>query len=574
MKSFAIYFLLLFPNLIFCLAQQNEVRDSPSEELITGLPIIRNYLPAEYNATPQNWSVIKDNRGVMYFANTGGVLEYDGREWRLINIKNEVARTLAIDKNGIIYVGGVDEFGYLLPDAAGLLKYKSLVSLLPAQDREFGDIWSIWVSERGIFFQSTSHLFLIKNPAAALQNHIPADLKTWTPKTIFSPAFLVNGKYYIPENGIGLMILNGDSLTLAPGGGAFARETIYDMLSYSSSGKPDPAENKILIGTSGSGFYIYDGKSFGTFNTGADEYILKNKLYFRGGILSNNTYVFGTQTGGLIVINNKGRLLQVINKKNGLSDNTVWSVYPDESGVLWLGLNNGVAKIIYPSPLTLIDSRFGIDGIIFSVNEHKGSLYLSTPNGFYHSSNNSGNTASLFKLVDGINSESWELLDLGSYQLGATTHGVYKIQDNKTSSIKTSWRFAYSFCRSKVNPDIIYVGLHDGLAKLRLVNGEWADGGRVPGVSEIITQVVEDADGTLWLSSYNKGLLRIIPDYNGDNSSYTISRYENFLSGRQQPFIDYKNKVIFGTEKGLMIFDRASDKFISDTSFRFIFVQT
>ena len=170
MKSFAIYFLLLFPNLIFCLAQQNEVRDSPSEELITGLPIIRNYLPAEYNATPQNWSVIKDNRGVMYFANTGGVLEYDGREWRLINIKNEVARTLAIDKNGIIYVGGVDEFGYLLPDAAGLLKYKSLVSLLPAQDREFGDIWSIWVSERGIFFQSTSHLFLIKNPAAALQN--------------------------------------------------------------------------------------------------------------------------------------------------------------------------------------------------------------------------------------------------------------------------------------------------------------------------------------------------------------------------------------------------------------------
>ena len=572
LKSFTIYLLLLFPNLMFCLAGPNELPDTPYEELITGLPIIRNYLPAEYNATPQNWSVIKDNRGLMYFANTGGVLEYDGREWRLITIKNEVARTLAIDQKGIIYVGGVDEFGYLQPDASGLMQYNSLVSLLPQKDREFGDIWSIWVSERGIFFQSTSHLFLIKNPAEALKNHTPADLKTWTPKTIFSPAFYVNKKYYIPETGIGLMTLNGDSLTLVPGGAEFSRETIYDMLKYSDPGRTDTADTKILIGTSDNGFYLYNGKSFSRFITDADEYILKNKLYFRGGILSNNTYVFGTQTGGLIVINNKGRLLQVINKKNGLSDNTVWSVYPDESGVLWLGLNNGVARIIYPSPLTLIDSRFGIDGIIFSVNEHKGKLYLSTPNGFYHSSNSSDKTSSLFKLVDGINSESWELLDLGSFQLGATTHGVYKIQDDKAVSIKTSWRFAYSFCRSKVKPDIIYVGLHDGLAKMRLVKGDWTDDGRVPGVSEIVTQVVEDADGTLWLSSYNKGLLRIIPDYNGNNSSYTISRYENFLPGRQQPFIEYKNRVIFGTENGLMRYDRTSDKFVSDTSFGKYFI--
>ncbi len=533
---------------------------------LNGLPVIRNYLPAEYSATPQNWSILKDRRGIMYFANTGGVLEFDGVEWRLIPVINEVARTLAIDEEGIIYAGGVNEFGYLQADAAGQMHYTSLVSLLPLKDKEFGDIWSIYTSGREVFFQSSSRIFRIKDPVNSYKNHKAAEIKTWTSKKLYSPAFFVNGKYYMPEAGTGLLSMEGDSLKLLPGGERFADETIYDMLSYSTGNKPGHERNKILIGTAGKGFYLFDGKSFTQFKTEADDYIQKNKLYFRGGILSNNTYVFGTQTGGMIVINNNGRLLQVINKKNGLSDNTVWFVYPDDNGILWLGLNNGVARVTYPSPLTLIDSRFGIDGLIFSVNRFAGSIYLSTPNGVYHSQQE-GNTGSFFKLVDGINSESWELLSVNDYQLAATTHGVYKIKDDKPAVIKTDWRFAYSFCRSKIHPDIIYVGLHDGLAKLKLLNGEWTDGGRVPGINEIITQVVEASDGTLWLSSYNKGILRIIPDYNGNNSSYTITHFQEKLGNRQPPLIEYEQRVIFGTPDGPMNFDNTSNRFVFDSRF-------
>ncbi|HEY6906569.1 MAG TPA: two-component regulator propeller domain-containing protein, partial [Ignavibacteriaceae bacterium] len=345
-KSITIY-LLVLPCFLSGQNQSGKLNQSLPQRQINGLPIIRNYLPSEYNATPQNWSIIKDSRGIMYFANTAGVLEYDGVEWRLIQITNEVSRTLAIDDNGIVYVGGIDEFGYLQPDIKGEMRYKSLVSLLPPGEREFGDIWSIWPTDRGIFFQSSSHLFFIKDPVQSLENHKPANLKTWMPKTVFSPAFYVNHKYYIPETGTGLLTLNGDSLTLAPNGELFSKETIYDMLTYVSDDKTEAVGSKILVGTAGNGFYFYDGRKFTSFKTEADAYIKKNKLYFRGGILKNNCYVFGTQTGGLFVINNKGKLLQIINKKNGLSDNTVWFVYPDDAGVLWVGLNNGIARIIY-----------------------------------------------------------------------------------------------------------------------------------------------------------------------------------------------------------------------------------
>ncbi len=503
----------------------------------------------------------------MYFANTGGVLEYDGVQWRLIPVKNEVVRTLAIDENGIIYVGGVDEIGCLQPDSAGLMKYVSLTHLLPSDERGFGDIWSIYVSETGIFFQSASHLFLIEDPVSSSPGSKPPGVKTWHPKSIFSPAFFVNGTYYIPESGTGILTLTGDSLTIVPGSGQFAKETIYDMLNYTGDNKKESEQKSILIGTADNGFYIYDGRNFTKFRTGADNFIRANALYFRGGILSNNTYVFGTQTGGMIVIDNKGRLLQIINKKNGLSDNTVWFVYPDDSGTLWLGLNNGIARVSYPSPLTLIDSRFGIDGLIFYVSQYKGNLYLSTPNGVYHQDGNEGSLTSQFSLVDGINSESWELLDLGDYQLAATTHGVYTIKNGSSEKINTDWRFAYSFCRSRQHPDIIYTGLHDGIAKLKLRNGEWTDDGRIPGVNEIITQIVEDEDGTLWLSSYNKGIIKIIPDYSGNNSSYTILRFEDKISGRQLPVVMYLNKVIFGTPRGPVNFDQETNTFVYDSRF-------
>lgn len=320
---------------------------------------------------------------------------------------------------------------------------------------------------------------MIKDPVRSLERKDQDKIKIWHAETILSPAFLVNEKYFIPQTGKGLYTIKADSLERVPGGEIFANETIYDMFPYPPS-QSNTKENKVLICTSNKGFFLYDGKSFSPFKTEADEYLIKHKLYFGGATLSDNTYALGTQTGGILFINQNGKMVNQIDKKNGLHDNTVWFVYPDKSGILWLGLNNGITRINYPSPLSVIDSRFGIDGIIFSLNEHDKKIYLSTPNGVYCSTSQINGTGSDFKLVEGISSESWEILDVNGIQLVGTTAGMYKIIDDNAVKIKTDWRFAYSLCHSKINPDIIYVGLHDGLAKLQLVNGEWLDGGRIP----------------------------------------------------------------------------------------------
>ena len=66
---------------------------------INGIPFIRNYGPKEYKANSQNWTIVQDNRGIMYFGNSAGILEYDGVNWRLIKTKDDaVVRMLAKDK--------------------------------------------------------------------------------------------------------------------------------------------------------------------------------------------------------------------------------------------------------------------------------------------------------------------------------------------------------------------------------------------------------------------------------------------------------------------------------------------
>lgn len=532
---------------------------------LTGLPIVKNYLPAEHGGTPQNWAIVQDRRGIMYFANTGGLLEYDGSSWRIIKVENEVARTVAIDSSGTIFVGGVDQFGMLQPDHAGKMIYKSLINFIPVDERNFGDVWTIWAVTDGVYFQTKSHIFFYKNSIIYSAKNNSAVVQVWKSKSIFSPAFVVNDKYYAAEIGTGLYSIADGSLKLIKGGEHFKNLTIYSMLPLMNDTKSD---NQILIGTD-EGFYVYGGSGLIKFKTEADSYFAGSKLYFRGAILKDDTYAYGTQNGGLVLLDKHGKLLKIINKTDGLNDNTVWFVYPSKSGELWLGLNNGIARINYPTSLTVFDSHFGLDGTLVSVNEHKDKIFVTSASGLYYADKTRNSVyKEIFKNIQDINSSSWQIFDAGDFQLVATTNGVYKLTDIKAEQIKTSWRFAYSFCRSEIDKNIIYVGLHDGLALLQLVNGEWVDGGKIPGISEIVQHIVEEDNGTIWLSTLNKGLIKIIPNKNGRNISYGITRFGKAEGVTDKGLVPIKisNKILFGGSNGFLVYKENKNAFESDNT--------
>ena len=91
-----------------------------------GVPYVQNYTKAIYQSGNQNWAVTKDEHGIMYFGNSGGLLAFDGRYWQSYAMPNGlIVRSVAADGHGKIYAGGFGEFGFWENNNKGELKYHS-----------------------------------------------------------------------------------------------------------------------------------------------------------------------------------------------------------------------------------------------------------------------------------------------------------------------------------------------------------------------------------------------------------------------------------------------------------------
>ena len=64
---------------------------------------------------------------------------------------------------------------------------------------------------------------------------------------------------------------------------------------------------------------------------------------------------------------------------------------------------------------------------------------------------------------------------------------------------------------SKVDPTRVWVGLFDGLASFRWIDGRWIDEGRVEGADFEIRSLFEEQDGSIWAGSGSDGVVHIRP---------------------------------------------------------------
>lgn len=119
-----------------------------------GLPFITNYRYQDYNADGVNWWVEEDSHGVMYFANSVGILTFDGQHWGLIKPNGNLeTRSLVKGLDGKIYVGTNGDLGFMDSDTKGKLQFVSLKDKLPEQHRTFGEVWEAQLIEERLSFE-------------------------------------------------------------------------------------------------------------------------------------------------------------------------------------------------------------------------------------------------------------------------------------------------------------------------------------------------------------------------------------------------------------------------------------
>ena len=141
-----IYFILLFLR-SFTIAQATEIKS-------IGVPYVQNYTKVMYQSGNQNWSITKDEHGIMYFGNSEGLLTFDGKYWQSYRMPNgQIIRSVAADGKGKVYAGGMGEFGYWADNSKGVLQYHSIVNLVPQKYKPGNEeVWKIYIDHNRVLF--------------------------------------------------------------------------------------------------------------------------------------------------------------------------------------------------------------------------------------------------------------------------------------------------------------------------------------------------------------------------------------------------------------------------------------
>lgn len=517
----------------------------------------------------QNWSIRQGSNGLIYVANNGKVIEYDGISQRKIDIPNKSARSLAVDRSGTIYVGGINQFGYLAANETGYMQYVSLVDHLSGKQKSFGIVYSIHATTEGIYFRTKKYLFRLQ-PGS---EEIPGEIKVWPPLSgTFDASFYIRGTYYIHSRGVGLMEMNHDALKLIPNSPIFQQVKIYMLIPF--------AERKILMGTRSRGFFLFDPEvpSIAPFKTGLDDYLLDKKLS-HGIHLSKtpDTFILATLEGGAVSMDTSGRLKEIFDRTFGLSGNVIYHAYEDRQGNLWLGHDKGLSKIEYHSPLSVYnDSNSKLEGIVLSVARHgpERHLYVGTNQGMLRlEQGKSPELAGKFLHVPGTAGMYFALLSRETSLLAATDHGVKDIKYDRNQKRFTiqpvTQTVSYVLLHSRKHRDFVWVGTSRGLVSIQFKENRWQEAFQLKTIPHQIRTMVEDNDGNLWIGTRTRGVFHIrfpAGHISGEAGVTAYGEAHGLPPGEIRVFWA-AGRVIAASEKKVFRFDKIGESFLPDDTF-------
>jgi len=566
-KSFTITALFLLSFLLLCLSAFTQSISEKGYYLT-----IRNFSPREYKNRPQNWAVIQDLRGILFFGNNKGVLEFDGIFWRNIDINGKAVFSLAADEMGTIFIGAENELGYLEPDVSGTLQYHSLLSYLDKNIEDFGSVWKTCISPEGTYFQTSDYIFRWNGDT----------IKTWQSDKGFHTSFFVNNKYFVREQSVGLCVMEDDSLVMVVSGDKFANTGITGMIPY--------LENDILVVTDRKGLFhltVTENNEqislIKHFNE-IDNFLTEN--YINCAIrINDNQFVLGSDGNGVLLFDQSTDQFDIINYISGLQDEVVNALLIDSRGNLWMALSNGISMSPAGSAVTSFGYNAGLKETVEAVTRFNKRIFVATQLGCFYLTdyqtnkglsepvNNTLYNEPGFKKIDNIDEACFNLFHFNTSEedllLVAAFSNVSQI-DKKFTVSKIIECAPWSLYQSKLNPARVIIANEYGVESIYRKGQRWIKEGKVEGINDDCRVISEDQRGNFWIGTYNIGVLYKIK-YTGNmpGSSYEVSRYDS-LNGLPEGDIYpafVNNKLLFGTSAGIYKLNENKNVFVPDTTF-------
>ena len=505
------------------------------------LPPVVNFGPNQYSAGNQNWMIAQAENKNLYFANSTGLLEYNGENWNLYPVPNNtVVRSLKVVGERI-YTGAYMEAGYWEENEFGTLIYTSLVPLFNGGIGDGEQFWDIEFIDDLVIFRSFGGIYFYdseKNAIKKMANPLEKPV---------SGIFEVENELYYQLVSEGLYkINNGVSQLVVP----------YEQLGDSVIMHLFFDNGDLSIISGKTEFFSWDGKILKKVNKPVNKE-LGNPNILDAINLPNGDIVLGTVGKGVVEIDSNGGIVNVFNQENVLLNNTVLDLFIDKEDNLWAGLDYGISSIDLKSSFRSFRDNRGEIGSVYTSLEKDGALYLGTNQGLYLKKKGED----IFKLIDGTNGQVWFVDEVDGQILCGQDSGTFLIQED--NAVKICDRLG-TWVIKELFGGILIQGHYNGISFLKKTGSDFEVLSMLPEFPHSSKFIEIDEKSNVWVSNEHKGLFKI----KLNDSLDSILDIENYKfseeSGITSSLFQFNDTIYYSSRENIYQYDKQQDKFFRE----------
>ena len=506
---------------------------------------IQSFSPDQYNAANQNWDITQSDENDIFFANNDGLLKYNGSRWTTyLSPNGSIVRSIKAVKNRV-YAALYEDFGYWEKDISGNHIYVSLVNeneLTVDNDEEF---WNILYYDDWLIFQSFKRLIMY--------NDVSREIKTFEPsKNIFNSFIVEKRIYYTLSSGL-YTIENGNEKLIS-------NDTrLKNTTQYPHILNIFKKDNSILIVTDKLEFLelLPNGNLIDLYSLSTNP-LFSGISVFKTIRLKDGGFAIGTVGRGLMLIDKNGNLMKIIDKSQGIINNTILSLYEDSKNNLWLGLDNGISLINSESAFKIYNDSDGILGTVYASKFYKGILYVGTNQGLFYKKP----LDTKFKLVPNTSGQVWSLTIINDTLFCGHNNGSFVIERGFASKIENTTG-SWTFRKVSESSELILEGGYSGINVLTKKDDKWVVRNKIKGF-DISSRFLEiSKNGKIIVSHGYKGIykLSLSPDF---YKLKNVIMDSTVTIGGNASLAKFGNEIYYNFSGGFYKYDELKDVFNRD----------
>ncbi len=474
-----------------------------SRDYERGFRLIDTFGSEDFDAASQNWQVIETEPGLVYAGNLHGLLEFDGETWRLITLPNGAAAlSLAADDRGRLAVGSHDDFAVLEADASGVARLRSLVPLIEPELEVIGAVVAVHAVDDGFLFVSTEHVFhWLREPDQVVVDPVglPAD-----PRRRFDrPSSF--------QLGAGVALWTSRGLVQWTDG-EFAPVEEWDPRVDPDFVVERPDGSWLAYSADAGLLRFVPGHGLAALETETSSW-LRDAAPTLAVALDDGRVAVGTRGAGIAILDGDGAILEIIDPELGLPGTVVMNLSVGRDRALWVATDVGLARVPLSNRISYFDERAGIQGHCLSFHRYRGELYLGTMAGVFRllatPASESGARAHAVPLSNATTGPTFVMITVADELLLGGAYGIAVVGPTGDPNLVDGLAGlrVYGLHPDRFEPDLVWVGLREGMGVLRREADRWVFSGLLPG-PRLVRGFAQPQADELWAATVLEGVLR------------------------------------------------------------------